>query len=59
MSILPVDAFIIILLAGKDFYLIVLQIFAAYTFEANLTNEERAVVHVLCRKMGMTSKSSG
>lgn len=30
-----------------------------YTFEANLTNHERAVVHEVCRKMGMTSKSSG
>ncbi|XAR52817.1 RNA helicase [Bertholletia excelsa] len=30
-----------------------------YTFEANLTNRERAVVHELCKKMGMTSKSSG
>ncbi|KAA8524176.1 hypothetical protein F0562_010392 [Nyssa sinensis] len=30
-----------------------------YTFEANLTNSERAVVHELCKKMGMTSKSSG
>ena len=32
---------------------------AVYTFEANLTNHERAVVHEVCRKMGMTSKSSG
>ncbi|XP_010242093.1 PREDICTED: DExH-box ATP-dependent RNA helicase DExH6-like isoform X2 [Nelumbo nucifera] len=30
-----------------------------YTFEAGLTNPERAVVHELCRKMGMVSKSSG
>ncbi|KAJ8753423.1 hypothetical protein K2173_019822 [Erythroxylum novogranatense] len=30
-----------------------------YTFEANLSNDERAVVHEVCRKMGMTSKSSG
>lgn len=30
-----------------------------YTMEANLTNFERAAVHILCRKMGMTSKSSG
>ncbi|XP_058107059.1 DExH-box ATP-dependent RNA helicase DExH6 isoform X2 [Magnolia sinica] len=30
-----------------------------YTFEPNLTNPERAVVHELCRKMGMVSKSSG
>ncbi|KAK9266485.1 hypothetical protein L1049_001691 [Liquidambar formosana] len=30
-----------------------------YTFEDNLTNCERAVVHELCRKMGMMSKSSG
>ncbi|CAI9275397.1 unnamed protein product [Lactuca saligna] len=31
----------------------------AYTFEANLTNFERAEVHKLCRKMGMKSASSG
>lgn len=30
-----------------------------YTFEANLNNYERAVVHQLSRKMGMTSKSFG
>ncbi|KAG6661759.1 DExH-box ATP-dependent RNA helicase DExH6-like [Carya illinoinensis] len=30
-----------------------------YMFEENLSNFERAVVHALCRKMGMTSKSSG
>ncbi|KAI3698316.1 hypothetical protein L2E82_41773 [Cichorium intybus] len=30
-----------------------------YTFEANLTNVERAEVHKLCRKMGMKSESSG
>ncbi|XP_031505555.1 DExH-box ATP-dependent RNA helicase DExH6 isoform X2 [Nymphaea colorata] len=30
-----------------------------YTFEADLTNTERAEVHMLCRKMGMVSKSSG
>ncbi|CAI9111904.1 OLC1v1012242C1 [Oldenlandia corymbosa var. corymbosa] len=30
-----------------------------YTFEPNLNNYERAAVHVLCRKMGMKSKSSG
>lgn len=30
-----------------------------YTFEANLTNFERAEVHELCKKMGMKSKSSG
>ncbi|KAF3789155.1 hypothetical protein EJ110_NYTH07271 [Nymphaea thermarum] len=30
-----------------------------YTFEADLTNTERAEVHILCRKMGMVSKSSG
>ncbi|KAL2464936.1 helicase in vascular tissue and tapetum [Abeliophyllum distichum] len=30
-----------------------------YTFEANLTNRERAAVHMLCRKMGLRSKSSG
>jgi len=32
---------------------------AVYKFEENLSNHERAVVHVLCRKMGMTSKSTG
>lgn len=30
-----------------------------YTFEDNLSNHERAVVHQLCRKMGLISKSSG
>ncbi|XP_077253368.1 DExH-box ATP-dependent RNA helicase DExH6-like [Tasmannia lanceolata] len=30
-----------------------------YTFEVNLTNPERAVVHEMCRKLGMVSKSSG
>ncbi|OVA02168.1 Single-stranded nucleic acid binding R3H [Macleaya cordata] len=30
-----------------------------YTFEAGLTNPERAVVHILCRRMGMESKSTG
>ncbi|CAN6465233.1 unnamed protein product [Victoria cruziana] len=30
-----------------------------FTFEADLTNTERAEVHILCRKMGMVSKSSG
>ncbi|GLT94049.1 hypothetical protein SLE2022_118120 [Rubroshorea leprosula] len=30
-----------------------------YSFEANLSNHERAVVHEVCRKMGMKSKSSG
>lgn len=29
------------------------------TFDENLSNHERAVVHEVCRKMGMTSKSSG
>ncbi|XP_030462866.2 DExH-box ATP-dependent RNA helicase DExH6 isoform X1 [Syzygium oleosum] len=29
------------------------------TFDENLSNHERAVVHAVCRKMGMTSKSSG
>ncbi|XP_043699268.1 DExH-box ATP-dependent RNA helicase DExH6-like isoform X2 [Telopea speciosissima] len=38
------------LLAGND---------EAYTFEAGLSNVERAVVHELCRKMGMASRSSG
>ncbi|KAI7750690.1 hypothetical protein M8C21_029534 [Ambrosia artemisiifolia] len=32
---------------------------SVYTFEANLTNFERAEVHKLCRKMGMKSASSG
>ncbi|KAJ4981951.1 hypothetical protein NE237_032788 [Protea cynaroides] len=31
----------------------------AYTFEAGLSNVERAAVHALCRKMGVVSKSSG
>ncbi|KAH6780972.1 helicase in vascular tissue and tapetum [Perilla frutescens var. hirtella] len=30
-----------------------------YKFEDNLTNKERAAVHVLCRKMGLKSKSHG
>ncbi|WCJ25069.1 DExH-box ATP-dependent RNA helicase DExH6 [Euphorbia peplus] len=30
-----------------------------YTFDANLENHERAVVHILCRKLGMKSKSTG
>ncbi|KAF9589788.1 hypothetical protein IFM89_028723 [Coptis chinensis] len=30
-----------------------------YTFEAGLTNPERAVVHMLCRKRGLVSKSTG
>ncbi|PPD70048.1 hypothetical protein GOBAR_DD33064 [Gossypium barbadense] len=30
-----------------------------YTFESNLTNKERAVVHKACQKMGMKSKSKG
>ncbi|KAL8128807.1 hypothetical protein V2J09_017962 [Rumex salicifolius] len=29
------------------------------TFEENLRNEERALVHLLCRKLGMISKSTG
>lgn len=30
-----------------------------YSFEANLSNPERAAVHLLCLKMGMKSKSTG
>ncbi|GFZ10543.1 helicase in vascular tissue and tapetum [Actinidia rufa] len=30
-----------------------------YTFEADLSNQERRFVHETCRKMGMKSKSSG
>ncbi|GMH15707.1 hypothetical protein Nepgr_017548 [Nepenthes gracilis] len=30
-----------------------------YTFDAGLSNHERAMVHELCRKMGMLSKSYG
>lgn len=30
-----------------------------FTFEADLSNRERAIVHRLCKKMGMQSKSSG
>ncbi|KAF8412726.1 hypothetical protein HHK36_000695 [Tetracentron sinense] len=30
-----------------------------YTFDASLTNSERAVVHELCRTMSLVSKSSG
>ncbi|KAH7661050.1 RNA helicase protein [Dioscorea alata] len=31
----------------------------AYTFEPGLSRFERAAIHVMCRKMGMVSKSSG
>ncbi|CAF2096509.1 unnamed protein product [Brassica napus] len=31
----------------------------AYTFEHNLSNIERRVIHLMCRKMGIRSKSSG
>ncbi|KAI5000587.1 hypothetical protein ZWY2020_005176 [Hordeum vulgare] len=30
-----------------------------YTFEPGLTNQERAAVHSMCRRMGMSSKSKG
>ncbi|KAL1560914.1 DExH-box ATP-dependent RNA helicase DExH6, variant 2 [Salvia divinorum] len=30
-----------------------------YKFEENLTNQERAAVHVMCRKVGFKSKSNG
>uniref|UniRef100_M4DYR9 Uncharacterized protein n=1 Tax=Brassica campestris TaxID=3711 RepID=M4DYR9_BRACM len=30
-----------------------------YTFEHNLSNTERGVIHQMCRKMGIQSKSSG
>ncbi|EEF42011.1 ATP-dependent RNA helicase, putative [Ricinus communis] len=30
-----------------------------FTFEANLSNRERAVVHEVCKKLGMKSKSTG
>ncbi|CAN8315442.1 unnamed protein product [Cochlearia groenlandica] len=30
-----------------------------YTFEHNLSNSERGVIHQMCRKMGIQSKSSG
>ncbi|KAF8086532.1 hypothetical protein N665_0622s0025 [Sinapis alba] len=30
-----------------------------YTFEHNLSNSERKVIHQMCRKMGIQSKSSG
>ncbi|KAL9241714.1 hypothetical protein vseg_015792 [Gypsophila vaccaria] len=30
-----------------------------YTFDANFNNQERAAVHLLCRRMGLVSKSSG
>ncbi|CDY10756.1 BnaA05g11800D [Brassica napus] len=32
---------------------------ATYTFEHNLSNIERRVIHLMCRKMGIRSKSSG
>ncbi|KAH6827670.1 hypothetical protein C2S53_019474 [Perilla frutescens var. hirtella] len=33
--------------------------YTVYKFEDNLTNKERAELHVLCRKMGLKSKSHG
>lgn len=36
-----------------------MMLHTVYKFEANLSNRERAVVHEVCRKMGMKSKSSG
>jgi len=32
---------------------------AVYTFEPDISKEERAAIHEMCRKMGMKSKSSG
>nr|CAB3478416.1 unnamed protein product [Digitaria exilis] len=37
----------------RQFYL------AVYTFEPDLSNQERGAIHNMCRKMGMKSKSSG
>ncbi|KAF8083144.1 hypothetical protein N665_0790s0007 [Sinapis alba] len=31
----------------------------SHTFDNSLTNEDRGIIHVMCRKMGMRSKSSG
>lgn len=39
-----------------NYYVIIV---AVYSFDANLSNTERAAVHVLCLKMGMKSKSTG
>ena len=39
--------------------LLTIQTIAARTFPATLTNDDRAVVHGLCRKYGMKSKSHG
>lgn len=45
----------------KYFYIILWTFWmhAVYKFEDNLSSDERAAVHELCRKMGMTSKSKG
>jgi len=43
----------------EDQYIDVWMLHAVYTFEANLSNYDRAVVHEVCKKMGMKSKSSG
>lgn len=32
---------------------------AVYVFDSSLDNHDRAVVHNLCKKFGMTSKSHG
>jgi hypothetical protein len=37
----------------------ILCMHAAFTFPPTLTNHDRAVVHMLCRKYGLKSKSNG
>jgi hypothetical protein len=32
---------------------------AVYAFEPDISKQERAAIHEMCRKMGMLSKSSG
>lgn len=61
VSFLPVLLFYALLLDGEmivvdNYYVIIV---AVYSFEANLSNPERAAVHLLCLKMGMKSKSTG
>lgn len=61
VSFLTVLLFYALLVDGEmivvdNYYVIIV---AVYSFEANLSNPERAAVHLLCLKMGMKSKSTG
>ncbi|XP_030482564.2 DExH-box ATP-dependent RNA helicase DExH6 [Cannabis sativa] len=53
---IPEETKILLLRALKDFQS---SKDTAYTFDASLSNFERALVHETCRKMGMTSRSGG